>query len=241
MKKHIFLILILAIIFSNSTYSQDTIRLFGHKEKQQTKPVPDTNITVVSQPVKPHNPNEMQTLTGPGRNVGFYFGFNSTYSQIEGRNTYGFGGTLAIIANHGLAIGLSGTGFFSDPYETIPGSNRSYGYTGGYGGLLIKPILFPRYPVHVSFPILLGGGAIGRSVLLNYYYPYDYTEFYVENFESFMIAEPGIEIEFNIARWMRLGLGATYRFTTTFSEPSTFNSNPLNGFTGGLSLEFGKF
>lgn len=241
MKKYTFLFLIVAISFSNAVYSQDTIRLFGHKEKQKTTPVPDTSVTVVTQAVKPYDPNEIQTLTGQGRSVGFYFGLNSTYSQIEGRNTYGVGGTLAIIANHGLAIGLAGTGFFSDPYEEIPGSNRSYGYTGGYGGLLIKPIIFPKYPVHVSFPVLLGGGAVGRSVLINYYYPYDYTEVYVENFESFMIAEPGIEIEFNIARWMRLGLMATYRFTTTFSEPSIFDSNPLNGFTGGLSLEFGKF
>jgi|APIni6443716594_1056825.scaffolds.fasta_scaffold14327_2 hypothetical protein len=241
MKKNTLLFLILALCFSSSAYSQDTLRLFGHKESKETKPLPDTNVKAGPKPAKTYDPNEIQTLTGPGRSTGFYFGFNSSYSQIEGRNTYGFGGTLAIIANHGLAIGLSGTGFFSDPYRSIPGSENYYGYTGGYGGLLIKPILFPKYPVHISFPILLGGGAIGRSVLIDYNYPYNYTEFYVENFESFMIAEPGVEIEFNIARWMRLGVGATYRFTTTFSESSIFDSNPLNGFTGLMSLEFGKF
>jgi hypothetical protein len=62
----------------------------------------------------------------------------------------------------------------------------------------------------------------------------------IEDAEAFMIAEPGVEIEFNVTRWLRMGLGASYRFTTTF-EPSAYESNPLNGFTGGFSMKFGKF
>ncbi|MCI0522234.1 MAG: hypothetical protein L0Y37_01125, partial [Bacteroidales bacterium] len=30
----------------------------------------------------------------------------------------------------------------------------------GYGGFIIEPIVAPMYPVHVSFPILIGGGGI---------------------------------------------------------------------------------
>ena len=140
----------------------------------------------------------------------------------------------------GLAIGFSGKGFLTEPYELIPGSHTSYNYTGGYGSFLIEPIVFPKFPVHVSFPILIGAGGIAKSILTNYNYPYDYTEVYVEDAEAFLIAEPGIELEFNVARWLRLGLGASYRFTTTF-QPSGFDSNPMDGFTGGFSLKFGKF
>ncbi len=240
MKKNTLLILILAICFGPIAYSQDTLRLFGHKESQKTKPLADTNVTTESKPVRYNDPNGIQTLTGPGRNVGFYFGFHSEYSQINGYDAFGAGGTFAMIANHGLAIGFSGKGFFTEPYETIHSTNTSYSYTGGYGGILIEPILFPKYPVHISFPILLGGGGIARSVLTNYYYPYEYTQVYVENAEAFLIAEPGMEVEFNVARWLRLGLGASYRFTTSF-EPSSFETNPLNGFTGGFSMKFGKF
>jgi hypothetical protein len=190
--------------------------------------------------VKNYNRDGIQTLTGPGRNVGFYFGFHSEYSQIAGHDAFGAGGTFAMIANHGLAIGFSGKGFFTEPFEIIHGTNTSYSYTGGYGGILIEPIIFPKFPVHVSFPILLGGGGIARSVLYDYYYPYEYTEVIIEDAEAFMIAEPGVEIEFNVTRWLRMGLGASYRFTTTF-EPSAYESNPLNGFTGGFSMKFGKF
>ncbi len=240
MKKNSPLLLIIAICISTTVYSQDTLRLFGHKDSQKTQPLPDTNVAVKAKPANCDNPDGIQTLTGPGHNVGFYFGLHSEYSQIDGYDAFGAGGTFAIIANHGLAIGFSGKGFFSEPYEVSEITHTSRSYAGGYGGILIEPILFPKYPVHISFPILLGGGGIARSVLYNYYYPYEYTTVYVENAEAFMIAEPGIEVEFNVARWMRLGLGASYRFTTTF-EPSSFDSNPLNGFTGGFSLKFGKF
>ena len=239
MKKITFLVLIIAICLSSNVYSQDTLRLFGHKESQKTKPVPDT--VPASQQVYTSNPNEIQTLTGPGRNVGFYFGFRSEYSQIAGYDAFGAGGTFAMIANHGLAIGFSGKGFFTEPYERIPGSNTSYSYTGGYGGFLIEPIIYPKFPVHVSFPILLGAGGIAKSTMINYEYPYDYTEVFIDDAEAFLIAEPGMELEFNVTRWMRLGLGASYRFTTNLESNSSFESNPMNGFTGGFFVKFGKF
>lgn len=242
MKKSTFLVLVIAIWFGNAAYSQDTLRLFGHKEKQETKPVPDSIVYVTPKATKPApvHTDGIQTLTGPGHSTGFYFGFHSQYSQVAGYDAFGAGGSFAIIANHGLAIGFSGSGFFTEPYEIIHGSNTSYSYTGGYGGLLIEPIIFPKYPVHVSFPILLGAGGIARSILTDYNYPYEYTEIYVENAEAFMIAEPAMEIEFNIARWMRLAIRGTYRITTPL-ETTNFESNPMNGFTGGFSLKFGKF
>jgi hypothetical protein len=238
MKKTAFLLLILVIFIGHSAFCQDTLRLFGHKEKQKTQPVPDT--VVETHPAKYTSSSEIQTLTGPGRNVGFFFGFHSEYSQVAGYDAFGAGGTFALVANHGLAIGFSGKGFFAEPYKELPASNISYSYTGGYGGIYIEPILFPKYPVHLSFPIILGAGGIARSILTDYNYPYDHTEMYVEDAETFLIAEPGVEIEFNVTRWMRLGLGGSYRFTTAI-ESTGYETNPLDGFTAGFSFKFGKF
>jgi len=240
MKNKYFLLLIVAICIGNASYSQDTLRLFGHKESHATKPIADTNLASTPKPAKTYDPNGIQTLTGPGHATGFYFGFHSEYSQVAGYDAFGAGGTFAIIANHGIAIGFSGKGFFTEPYKVSPSSNTSYSYAGGYGGILIEPIILPKYPVHVSFPILLGAGGIARSILTNYYYPYDYTQVYVENAEAFLIAEPGVEIECNVTRWMRLGIGGSYRFTTGL-ENTSFESNSMDGFTAGFSMKFGKF
>jgi hypothetical protein len=240
MKNISFLCLFIALCFSVSAYSQDTLRLFGHKENQNPKPPADTNITSTPKPEKQYNPDGIQTLTGPGHNVGFYFGFHSEYSQIAGYDAFGAGGTFAMIINHGLAIGFSGKGFFTEPYEVSNITHTSRNYTGGYGGFLIEPIIYPKFPVHVSFPMLIGAGGIAKSTLVNYNYPYDYTDVYVENAEAYLIFEPAVELELNVTRWMRLGLGASYRLTTSL-EPSAFDTNPLNGFTGGFSFKFGKF
>jgi hypothetical protein len=240
MRKFAVLLLSLALCSGNIAFGQDTLRLFGHKENHAPKPVPDTLHKQTYAPVKVTHSDDIQTLTGPEHHLGFYFGFHPEYSQVAGNDAFGCGGTFALVVNHGLAIGFSGKGFFSEPYNNAPGSDLSYNYSGGYGGFFIEPILFPKYPVHLSFPVILGAGGIAKGVLTNYNYPYDHTDMYVENAEAFFIVEPGAEIELNVARWLRLGFGASYRFCTTF-DPSSFDSNPLNGFTAGFSLKFGKF
>jgi len=232
MRTTAFILLIITALIGTTAQAQDTLRLFGHREKQQARPK-----TVR---VETSSPSQIKTLTGPGHSNGFYIGFHTEYSQIAGYDAVGIGGTLSFIANHGLAVGFSGKGFFTEPYELIPGSTTSYGYTGGYGGILIEPIVFPKSPVHLTFPLLLGCGGIGRTIINDYGYPYEHTNVYVEHAEAFLVAEPGVEVEFNVARWIRLGVGGSYRFTTAVDN-STFESNPMDGFTAGFSLKFGKF
>jgi len=232
MKKSILLYLAISACTFNTMLAQDTLRLFGNRRIQKAdKEIKTTN---------PRTGSEIQTITGPGRKVGFYLGFHSDYSQIGGLDAFGAGGSVALIANHGLAIGFAGKGFVTEPFSARPASSTRNNYSGGYGGLLIEPILFPKSPVHFSFPVLLGAGGIAKGVLYNYYYPYEYTQVEIEDAETFFIAEPGVELELNVARWLRFGLGCSYRFTTRL-EPAVFDSKILDGFTGGFSVKFGKF
>jgi len=233
MKRITLIMLLLAAFLSPALKAQDTLRLFGHKER-------DSQKKQMRSGVRPSS--EIQTLTGPGHKVGFYFGFHTGYSQISDYDAFSAGVNLAMIANHGLAIGIAGRGFFTETFDHPDGSGglTNYSYDGGYGGILVEPIVLPKFPVHVSFPVILGAGGIAKNRLTNLEYPYDYTDVYTEDAEAFLIAEPGIEVEFNVARWMRLAVGGSYRFTTSLG-PKEFDSDMLNGFTGGLSLKFGMF
>jgi hypothetical protein len=232
MKKINFLLLFFSFLIINGAYSQDTLRLFGHRKiqtpPQETRPAAATG-----------NP-EFRTITGSGHSLGFVIGFGPGYSRIAGSDAFEIGGEIGMIANHGLTIGFAGRGFFTEPYTRMTGSAVSYNYAGGYGGLLVEPSFFPGYPVHFSVPILLGGGGIAENTLTNFYYPYDYTDVYVDHAEAFFVAEPGLELEMNVARWFRIGIRGSYRFTSRV-DPKVFTSAPLNGFTGGFSLKFGKF
>lgn len=230
-------ILLFSALMSLSAFSQeqDTLRLFGNNQKEKApKETQKDNF------FNSDSGNGIRTITGPGHKLGFYFGFNTSYSQIDGYDAFSAGASVAMISNHGLALGFAGKGFFSEVYKTEPGSNTSYGYAGGYGGFLIEPILFPKNPVHVSFPVLLGAGGIAQSRLVDYGYPYEYDDFYIDETQAYLIAEPGVELEFNIAKWIRLGLGASYRITTSLG-PDNFSNDALKGFTGGLSMKFGLF
>ncbi len=56
-------------------------------------------------------------------------------------------------------MGFGGTGFINDiSYNNA--ENQYTNLTGGYGGLLLEPIILPWFPVHVSLPILFGAGGI---------------------------------------------------------------------------------
>lgn len=234
MKKTPFLLIVLAVI-TISVQAQDTLRLFSrqlHPQKQNTEQP--------QQQKREHNNSDIRTLTGPGRSLGFYMGLNTDFSHINSYQAGSVGGTVAFVANHGLAIGLTGKGFFSEPFDVNNGTTTRRNYTGGYGGLLIEPVLFPRFPVHVSFPIVLGAGGIARSIWYNYEHPYDEVQIEPESSAGFMIAEPGVQLEVNLARWLRIGVGASYRFTSDL-VPLDLPNNILEGYTTSFSLKVGKF
>jgi len=62
----------------------------------------------------------------------------------------------------------------------------------------------------------------------------------IEDATSFVIVEPGADLEINIVRFFRLSFGVSYRFTSVINlyETSTF---PLNGWAGNVTLKFGRF
>ena len=112
--------------------------------------------------------------------------------------------------------------------------------TGGYGGILVEPIIFGRAPVHITIPIIAGVGGIAYTSNLFKQLGYNQWDSYVEDTEVFLIAEPGVELEFNVLKFFRFSLTATYRFTSSLQLVDT-HGDVLRGFSTGVNLKFGKF
>jgi hypothetical protein len=77
-----------------------------------------------------------------------------------------------------------------------------------------------------------------RNYLNNFNRPHGFGTF--GETTAFFVVEPGLEVEVNITRFFKIGIGASYRLVRE-SDLSTVSDNDLSGFSGGLSLKFGKF
>lgn len=204
---------------------------------------------------------EMKTLfkksTTDKISNGGYGSFSIGYTQIDSKDALQLGGRVAWIANHSFALGLAGYGFVNDIQKDYDDDPSSYFLAGGYGGIFFEPILMPNKPVHVSFPIIFGVGGISTVESNSWEWEtsshnYQNTNYYYDS-DAFLVFEPGVDVEFNIVKFFRIAIGASYRLTNginlrykyidnNFTEQTiVVNKNALNSFTFNIGFKFGWF
>jgi len=208
------------------------------------------NMTVLHLHDASAQDTEIKTLLSDSTPIGGYVGLNMEYNQIVGRDGMAIGARAGWIVGHSLAIGVTGSGFFTEakPSDMYYGGG-SYNYGGGYAGLFIEPILLAKFPVHISFPVTLGFGKI------NFYddlFAKQYDEEYekVIDSDSYFMAQPGAEVELNVFKNFRLAFGVNYRFTSAIDlfDPASSATEarispqyPLNTLNAGITFKFGAF
>ncbi|MCF8379360.1 MAG: hypothetical protein K9H49_07270 [Bacteroidales bacterium] len=186
------------------------------------------------------NNSEINTLFGRNKiSSGGYGGFGVGYSSINNKDAIITTARGAWIIGHGLAIGFAGTGFMNS-FQYDPVLDADVNLTGGYGGLLVEPILMGRFPVHLSFPVIAGIGGVAYTSSQWTNDPWGYQESWIEDYTNFFILEPGVELEFNVLKFFRFAFGLSYRMTSDISLMST-PPTALNGLSGGMTFKFGKF
>jgi hypothetical protein len=182
---------------------------------------------------------EIKTLLGDDRPSGWYGSFSTGYSNIDDEHAILFGARFSWLPSQSIGIGLGATGFINE-FHFEPSIGREVSLTGGYGGIYIEPILFPRSPVHLSFPILLGGGGISFISQDE-----NFNNNLIEDSKAFLIVEPSAELELNITRFFRLALGASYRLPSSFDvgRPGiyTIDVDALKTMSYTITFKFGRF
>ncbi len=147
------------------------------------------------------------------------------------------------IINRRYLFGVAGYGLVTNvEFEgLVPGQStpKQLNLHGGYGGIMIGGTIAPRELIHISIPIVLGAGSL-EVVDKDFFTsnPAD-SEFTVEN-SVFFVAEPGIEVEFNITKYFRLGAGMTYRYISG-TELENVKDEDISGTTAMISFRFGRF
>jgi hypothetical protein len=210
--------------------------------------------TVTKQTSKSNS--DIHTLFGNGHGrcnipIGYFFELSGGYTQFGNNNVFLPGMSLGIILNHNWAFGATGSfigNFYglhiNDVYYDSASTSMHGAYLhGGYGGLLLEYTLFPNSRVHVAFPLMIGGGYMYYSDQTNHHdSAYSHHSWHTHSISDdyFFAIEPGVRVEFNMIKKLRIGLGVSYRYVPDLDLTNT-SAGLLNQFNAKLTVRLGKF
>lgn len=159
-------------------------------------------------------------------------------TDIASKQAMVIGAYGGVIVNKQVMLGLGGYGFATNTDITRQGG-EDITLEGGYGGMMLGFIIAPREIIHVSVPVFLGAGsfhAVSERIDNFNNFP---GEVILES-SSFAVIEPGLQLELNISRNVRLNLGASYRLIQG-SNLQGISDEDLSNFAGNVTMKIGKF
>ncbi len=186
-------------------------------------------------------------FTAPGDTVsGGYIALSGNAGQVLGRDAFLMGMRGGVTIGHWITFGLMGnwltTGLRNPGYEAYRADaghapQDGLRFNAGYGGLLIEPVAFHRSMVHLAFPLAFGAGGASYSYLR------DNTQTFRRirpDAVTFYFVQPGVELELNIVQHLRLGIGASYLYTSEIDLPAT-SRDVLRQPLVNVTLKVGQF
>ena len=102
-----------------------------------------------------------------------------------------------------------------------------------WGGLLFEYTLWPLQNVHLTLPFSAGMGQLNLVDTIS-----TPGQKLTDN-PSFMFAEPGLAVEFNVWKYAKFEIGGGYRYTNNATD--RIKAYDLSGFSFNASLKFGFF
>jgi hypothetical protein len=143
--------------------------------------------------------------------------------------------------NHRFMIGAalaSTTNNLHVPQQYTADPLRSLSYEYGQFGLMTEYVIASDKPVHLVFNLFSGAGftlQYERNTFHNTSYPEN-----VHDQNWFFVAEPGVQVEMNLFRWMRISPGISYR-RSFGSNGLGLEDKDISGLSYNATLKFGKF
>ena len=182
---------------------------------------------------------EIKTIFGNKKiSHGGYGGLIFGMDIIDKSYAFHSGLRAAWMIGPSFGLGFTASGFSNDMESLTGNEDEVYNLNGGYGGLLFEPVFAPRFPFHLSFPIVAGAGTV---VSTHTYKTDDYEwDAYTVDESFFLMLQPGVEIELNLLKFLRLGAGVSWKFTTETDIPGKDNYM-FDHLMYQASLKFGKF
>lgn len=163
------------------------------------------------------------------------------YTEVNNTPSILLGGRVMYYPYVSFGVGVGGNAFITEGFFNQE-LNQDIRLEGGYGGLTIEYALFPQSRVHLNFPLTIGGGGLTYVDANN---PIGAVN--PAGSQAFFALEAGAELEINVAKFMKLGFGASYRSVSgtsllnQSSQQEIINASVLDGMSYGIVLKFGRF
>lgn len=192
----------------------------------------------------PSDNNQIQSLFQThSQSSGGYGAITNKFTYIDGHYANLVGVYGGWYVNHSFLLGISAAGLTNDikvPFEhrAQPLDNLSYMY--GQVGMMTEYVVASNRAVHVAFNLFTGAG---------FTFQYERDDWHNDNefdFDDgndedwFFVAEPGVQVEINLFKWMRFSPGISYRAVLN-SNARGLSDNKLSDISYNATLKFGKF
>lgn len=239
-------ITILLTISTLNSFSQDSTKVIPASTEASKKPSDDKMKTLLSLPKIKY--------------LGIYIAPEYQLGSVAGEFTSMGGASVMMVINKKLSFGLGGYMTNRNFTPTQLSAAKFYNFNAQYGGLKLEYTPNPNAPIHISFPLMVGMGVAqidtaGKTQKNNGWGGRGKDR---DNMgrnsqgrngrDGFFLIQPGINIEANLVRFVKLYLGASYRITGGTSETvSTTNpaltptASQLGGFSLSAGLKIGIF
>lgn len=168
-----------------------------------------------------------------------YVSFDGSLTQIDTYPTGSAGVTLALTRNW-ISFGIVGNFIFdspdSSPYKELNENIKRY---CGYGGILVEPTLLPKFPIHITIPLVIGIGTLKYAIVDdNSWTSYDYI--LEDSRSTFIVFNVGARAEINLLNSLRFTVGPSYRYIPNLYV-NNMQSDMLNSFNLDFSFKIGKY
>ena len=183
-----------------------------------------------------------KTLFQKGTVLGGYGAPVVSVGKLNGEITVFTGGQGALVLNHNFIIGGAGYGLVNriNISESGTPEDSSRYLNMGYGGIQLGYIIAPSQLVHIKVTSLFGIGAMGSHGKVDFW-DEDHNEDDFDVYSDvFFVLQPTISLELNVAKFCRLDIGATYRYSSEF-EFESLKTGDLDGLELKMALNFGLF
>lgn len=191
-------------------------------------------LLVTTEILAQDEPDGQQTLfSNRITSSGGYGGPLFQYTFIKDQSAFMTGGFGGWFANKKFTIGGGGYRLASginvaEADRLEPGANMQYKFS--YGGLYLAYALNSDKTFHPEFSLMAGTGWVSQE-------NQDGKSF---GKSTIAVLAPGVQLDINVFRFMRVGIGANYRFSFGSDTPG-MSDQDLNGPSGFLAFKFGFF